>query len=135
MVFARWDPLQNLLVLNERLHDLVHGEGHGWVPPVDIYETQEAYILTAELPGLDRESIRIDASGSRLTISGERPYPSVCCEQYHNVERGFGGFSRSFELPQTFDVDGIEARFQDGVLTVTVPKSPSRQRRIDVQTA
>lgn len=135
MAFARWDPLQNLLALNERLHDLVHAEGRGWIPPVDLYEVEEAYVLTAELPGLGRESIRIDFAGSRLILSGERPHPCVSCEQYHNVERGFGPFSRSFELPQPVDVEHIDARFQDGVLTVTVPKSPSRHRRIDVKTA
>ncbi|MBI1874804.1 MAG: Hsp20/alpha crystallin family protein [Acidobacteria bacterium] len=133
MVFARWDPLQNLLALNERLHELVHAEGRGWIPPVDLYELEEAYVLTAELPGLAREQIRIEIADSRLVLSGERPQPSVSCEQYHNVERGFGPFSRSFDLPQPVDVDRIEARFQDGVLTVTVPKSPARHRRIDVQ--
>ena len=129
VAFARWDPIRDLLI-HQRL-DRFAPDQTGWKPPVDLFETAEAYIVTAELPGLTRDDLRIDFHDSRLTVSGIRRDSGVACEHYHRLERGHGTFSRTFQLPQPIEVEGIVADLRDGVLRVTCPKtSDVEQRRI-----
>ncbi len=136
MAFTRWDPLRDLLALHEQLGHLVGTDAPGWTPPVDLYETADEYVLTAELPGLTREQIDIHAEERRIVIRGARsadPARDIPCEQYHRVERGHGRFSRAFSLPESIDVDGVTADLKDGILTVVIPKARDRAtRRIDV---
>ena len=136
MAFTRWDPLRDLLALHEQLGHLVGTDAPGWTPPVDLYETVDDYVLTAELPGLTREQIDIHAEERRIVIRGARgaaPGRDIPCEQYHRVERGHGRFSRAFSLPEIIEVDGITADLKDGILTITIPKARDRAaRRIDV---
>src|ERR1051325_184849 len=136
VAFTRWDPLRDLLALHEHLGQLVGADAPGWTPPGDLYETAGAYVLTAELPGLSRDQIEIHAEEARIVIRGARaaaPGRDVPCEQYHRVERGHGHFSRAFALPEPIDVDAIAADLQNGVLTITMPKSAGRgTRRITV---
>ena len=136
MAFTRWDPLRDLLALHEQLGHLVGADAPGWTPPVDLYETADEYVLTAELPGLTREQIDIHAEERRIVIRGARgadPGRDIPCEQYHRVERGHGRFSRAFSLPESIDVDGVTADLKDGILTVAIPKARDRgTRRIDV---
>ena len=133
MAFTRWDPLRDLLALQERMERLSGHETAGWTPPVDLYETADAYVVMAELPGLQRSDIEIRFHDGQLTLQGTRPKADVPCERYHRVERGHGGFFRRFALPTSIDPDGIVADLKDGVLTVTVPKSAAAvPRRIDV---
>lgn len=140
MAFTRWDPLRDLLSLQEQLGQLVGHDAPGWTPLVDLYETSAAFVLIAELPGMTRDQIDIHAEDNRISIRGERRAgPSgtrdddVRCEQYHRVERGHGRFSRTFALPDTIDIDGITADLKDGLLTITIPKAPDRAaRRINV---
>src|SRR5690349_13056076 len=136
VAFTRWDPLRDLLALHEQLGHLVGTDAPGWTPPVDLYETPDDFVLTAELPGLTRSEIEIHAEDSRITIRGSRaagPGREIPCEQYHRVERGHGRFSRSFSLPEAIDIDRIAADLKDGVLTITIPKAADRAtRRIDV---
>jgi len=136
VAFTRWDPLRDLLALHEQLGHLVGTDAPGWTPPVDLYETADDYILTAELPGLTRDQIDIHAEERRVVIRGARgvdPARAIPCEQYHRVERGHGRFSRAFSLPETIDVGAITADLKDGVLTITIPKATDRAtRRIDV---
>jgi HSP20 family protein len=133
MAFTRWDPLRDLLALHEQIGQLVGTDAPGWTPPVDLYETASEFVLTAELPGLSRDQIDIQAEGSRLIIRGERAAvlcgPEVGCEQFHRVERGHGHFSRAFSLPEPIDVDAIGADLKDGILTITMPKSAGRGTR------
>jgi HSP20 family protein len=97
-----------------------------------LCETANAFIVTAELPGIARDQVRIDVTDGRITLQGRRD-ARVPCEQYHQVERGHGEFSRSFALPPTVDPEHIGADLRDGVLTITVPKSSDRgPRRVDV---
>ena len=108
MAFTRWDPLRDLLALHEQLGHLVGTDAPGWTPPVDLYETADDYVLTAELPGLTRDQIDIHAEERRIVIRGARgagPGRDIPCEQYHRVERGHGRFSRAFSLPETIDVE------------------------------
>ena len=137
VAFTRWDPLRDLLALHEQIGQLVGTDAPGWTPPVDLYETAAAFVLTAELPGLTRDQIEIHAEENRITIRGARPTgpagKDVPCEQFHRVERGHGRFSRAFSLPDAIDVDGVSADLRDGMLTVTIPKAAGRSaRRVDV---
>jgi HSP20 family protein len=133
---TRWDPLRDLLALHEQLGHLVGTDAPGWTPPVDLYETASEFVLTAELPGLTRDQIDIQAEATRVVIRGARasgPGRDIPCEHYHRVERGHGHFSRAFSLPEPIRVDGMTAELKDGVLTVIIPKSGERgARRIDV---
>lgn len=130
MAFARWDPVGDLLALQRQL-DRFSPDTSGWVPPVDLHETADRYVLVAELPGLQPGDARIAVHDGRLTLSGARR-EGPACQQYHRIERGHGAFSRTFQLPLPVDVDAITADLQDGVLTVTVPKIPDAPRRIRI---
>src|SRR5262245_25171063 len=134
MAFSRWDPIRDLLALHDHIGQLVGTDAPGWTPPVDLFETAGAFVLTAELPGLSRDQIDIHAEESRITIRGERSSGQVSCEQYHRVERGHGRFSRAFVLPEPVDVESVSADLKDGLLTVTIPKAGGRgARRISVE--
>ena len=131
MAFARWDPIRDLLAFQQRL-DRFAGGPSGWTPPVDLHETDDGYVIVAEVPGLRSEDIRIDAADRQITLSGVRPEREGACEQYHRIERGHGSFSRTFQLPQPVDGERISADLRDGVLTVTCPKSEAGARRIQI---
>ena len=132
VAFARWDPIRDLLAIQQRLDRFAPGPA-GWSPPVDLHETADRYVITAEVPGLEREDVRIHVQDGHLTLSGARPERAVACEQYHRIERGHGTFSRTFQLPLAITVEGITADLKDGVLTVVVPKADDpTPRRIRV---
>lgn len=137
MAFTRWDPLRDLLALHEQLGQLVGSDAPGWTPPVDLFETAADYVLTAEVPGLAREQIEIQAEDNRIMIRGERGAGAdhdLACEQYHRIERGHGRFSRAFSLPDPIDVEAVSADLKDGILTVTIPKATARTtRRVTVE--
>ena len=123
VAFARWDPFRDLIAIQHRIERLSAAGPHGWAPAVDLCETATAFIITAELPGLTREQIRISVHDGRLTVQGRRD-ARIACEHYHQVERGHGEFARSFALPPSADAEHIAADLNDGVLTITVPKTP-----------
>lgn len=132
MAFARWDPICDLLAIQQRLDRFRPGPA-GWVPPVDLHETADAYVIIAELPGLRREDVDIHVQDDRVTLEGTRREREMRCEQYHRVERGHGTFSRTFQLPMAVDAERVTADLHDGVLTVTCPKSTdAATRRIQV---
>jgi HSP20 family protein len=104
-------------------------------PETDVVETEKEIRVVTEMPGLKRESIEIDVENNVLTIRGEKREERTEGEQgrWHLAERRYGTFSRSFVLPRDVDAENIQAGFQDGVLTVTVPKSEkARRRRIEI---
>lgn len=123
MVVARWDPFRDLIRIQHGLERLAAHGPQGWAPAVDLCETADAFVFTAELPGLSREQVRIDVHDNRLTLQGRRE-ARVSCEQYHQVERGHGEFCRTFLLPHPVSADGVKADLVDGILTISVPKSP-----------
>jgi HSP20 family protein len=128
--------LSDLRAWQERLERLARSHGESWAPPVDVYETEAAYVLTAEVPGLTREQVRLAVEDSRLTIEGTRPPRAAAAGSvhYHQVERGHGSFRRTFEFAEKIDADGVSADLADGVLTVSVPKVPAMPaRRIEVR--
>jgi HSP20 family protein len=100
-----------------------------WVPPMDIYEIDNNYILNAEIPGVERRDIRIEFSGLKFTIRGERRFEPVCSkESYHRLEGHRGRFHRTFSLPEPVDGNRIKLDLKGGVLHVVLPKSSSTKR-------
>lgn len=124
------DPLRDLLSLSEpieRLDRHSDRDGAGWLPPVDVYETPDRYIVTAELPGMVRRDIEIDAHEEGLTLRGRRSDAGVPAHAYVRIERGQGAFERRFMFADPIDVEQIAAEFRDGVLTITIPKAASKR--------
>jgi HSP20 family protein len=131
VAFARWDPLRDLLAIQQRLDRFAPGPT-GWHPPVDLHETADAYVLTAELAGVLESDVSVQATEHAVTLSGLRRERPRSCEQYHRLERGHGEFSRRFEMPVRIEADQITAAMRDGVLTITCPKADAVSRRIDI---
>lgn len=101
-----------------------------WMPPVDIQETADAYRLVAELPGLTREDINITLENNVLRLSGERKFEKdVKKDGYQRVERTYGTFARAFTLPSQVNQDKVEASFENGLLTIVVPKAEQAKPR------
>jgi HSP20 family protein len=132
VAFTRWDPLQDLLALHERINRLASTDEPGWMPPVDLRETADRYILTAEVSGLAQEDIQIQIQDGKLSLRGERRPREAQSERFERVERGHGRFARTYVLPHPVQADGISADLRDGVLVVLIPKA-SDLRRIDVR--
>ena len=132
--FTRWETLRDMLALHEEIGQLVGTDAPGWTPPVDLSETADGFVLTAELPGLSRDQIDIHAEERRIVIRGERVGSQSPCEHYHRVERGHGRFSRAFALREPINVDAVSADLEDGLLTITLPKVRGTDaRRIHVK--
>lgn len=128
-----WDPMRDLLIMQERLDSLFGQATPGWMPQVDLYETAAAYVVAAELPGLAREDFDIEVDRNTLTLKGRRPAPAVNPQRYQQLESGQGPFSRSFRFADDIESEQINAEFKDGVLTITVPKiAKPAARKIDV---
>lgn len=112
-------------------------EGSFAAPAIDFAEDEKAYHLTAELPGLSDKDINLMLSDDLLTITGEKREEKEQQEKnYHYSERRFGSFRRAVQLPQHIDRDKIEANFKNGVLNVTLPKTPDamrRQKKIEIK--
>ena len=125
-----WDRFRDIMALQDRLSAR---DGAGWRPSVDVYETEQCYVVSAELPGVKRDDIHIEMRESELTIRGERREEAVPANAYHQMERLQGPFTRTFMFSEPIDPEAINAEFVDGVLTVKVPKAARPEpRRIDV---
>lgn len=104
--------------------------GNGWFPAVDVTEDAQAYRVALELPGVKASDVKVEVDGNRLTVSGDK---KVEVDTPTRSERRYGSFSRVFTLPETVDTNGIDARSQDGVLTITLPKvEKAKPRQIAV---
>jgi HSP20 family protein len=108
-----------------------------WTPPCDIFETEKEVAVKAELPGIEKEDVRVSVENSILTLTGERRFEQeVRRENYTRVECNHGEFMRGFSLPNTVDPNRIHAEFINGMLTVTLPKREEAQpRQITVNVA
>ena len=106
-----------------------------WAPRTDMVETPDNYEIRLDLPGLSKDDLKINMQERQLTVSGERRHEARNeGDEYVRVERAFGHFHRSFTLPQSIQENNIEASYQDGVLTITVPKAEeSKPRQIEIQ--
>jgi HSP20 family protein len=135
MALTRWDPFRDLVNLQERMNRLFEDSMArskttdeemamgAWTPSVDIFETPEIVVLKADLPGIEQKDIDVRIENNTLTLRGERKFLKETTEEdYHRIERSYGTFSRSFQLPGTIDQEGIKATHKDGVLEVVLPK-------------
>lgn len=105
----------------------------GWQPAIDIHENEKEIVLEAELPGINMEDVKITVESGILTIKGEKKYKKEE-NKYFRAERVHGSFLRSFSLPSSIDLEKISASYEDGVLTVKVPKKPENiPRQIEVK--
>jgi HSP20 family protein len=121
----------------DRVFDAFFGQtdqGRRWVPPMDLVEADEHFILKADLPGLTEADVNIEVQDGTLTISGERKAEREQRERgWYRIERSFGSFNRSLTLPDGVDPDSIDASFSDGVLEIRIPKPAERKpRRISI---
>jgi HSP20 family protein len=128
-----WDPLRELLSLQDRLGRLDVRQP-GWNPPIDVYETEDRYVVAAELPGLTREQIRIDLREGELTLAGHRPEEGIPAHAYQQMERLQGPFARTFVFADPIDAERVSAELTAGVLVVVVPKAARPgARRVEVK--
>ncbi len=145
MAIIRWDPFRDLVTLREKMNRLfeeaysARGEerdlvSSSWTPSVDIYETENALFLNAEVPGIKNDDIEIKIEDNTLTLKGERKFEKETKEEnYHRVERAYGSFYRSFSLPAYIDQNKIEAEHENGVLKITMPKKlEAKPRQVKV---
>ena len=133
MPLVPWDPFRNLITLQDRMNRLfdesLQRQGPDaldrgiWTPPVDIYETDSELVLVAEVPGMGEEDVEVEVRDNSLVLKGERKMEKdVNKESYHRVERAYGGFLRTFTLPQSVDATKISATYNKGILEVKMPK-------------
>jgi HSP20 family protein len=142
MTLVRWNPGRELASMEidrlNRMFEDFYGTARGWVPAVDIYETNtHEFVIKAELPEMKREDITVTFEQNVLTLTGER---KASFEDdngtYHRSERAHGRFTRSFTLPATVDAARISASYKDGVLTVRVPeREDAKPKQITVDVA
>lgn len=118
-------------------HDGVFQGTRGVYPAVNLHESDEGYVLTAELPGVSPENISVSIESATVTLTGERKieYPVGEGVAIHRRERQSGSFRRAFELPSEIDLEAAKATHKNGVLTLVLPKSPAaRPRQITIET-
>ena len=148
MRLVRFDPFRDLRALHRRM-DRVFNETivqrtdesadeplqASWVPVVDVHESDKEITLRAELPGLTDEDVELTVDQGRLTVQGEKTLEKEDTNgKYRRVESHYGAFYRSFPLPDSIDQDNIAARFDNGVLSVTLPKTEAaKPKKIAVQ--
>ncbi len=146
MAIVRWEPFRDLVASQDRFNRLFNDtfsrfldEGdwgaRGWVPAVDIYETEHNVVLKAELPGVDPKDVEARVEDGTLYLKGERKFENeVKQENLHRVERSYGSFIRSFALPGSVDAEKVSAEYKDGILTLTMPKrEESKPKTIKIQ--
>ncbi len=141
---APWDPLRELSGLKERLNRLVEtalrrggtpegAELAGWVPAVDLREERDAFVITAEIPGVARDDISLRVEGRAVTLAGDRRQAREARGADHlRVERSYGAFSRTFHLTAGVDETAVKANLRQGVLEVRLPKA-TRERTSPVR--
>lgn len=141
MAIIRWDPFRDMVTLREKMNRLFEDMFTGraddkevaataWAPSVDIYETENELVMTAEVPGINDKDVEIKIEDNTLTLKGERKFEKQTKEEnYHRIERSYGSFYRSFTLPSSIDPDKIHAEHENGILKITMPKRPELKPR------
>ncbi len=153
MALVRWEPARELQTIQQEMNRLFNtffdapastsGGGNGgnvtrrWIPAMDLVETEDHFVLRADLPGMSEDDVKIEFEDGTLTVSGERrDEHKEEAEGYYRFERAFGGFSRSLTLPDGIDPAKVAASFEDGVLEVRIPKPEERQpHRVQIEGA
>jgi len=148
MALVRWEPVRELTSLQDEMNrlfsrflDAPGGDSQPqlqrWVPAMDLVETDEDFVLRADLPGMTEEDVKIELEDNVLTVSGERKSDhETKGEGFYRIERASGGFYRSLTLPEGVDPEGIQAQFDRGVLEVRIPRPEQRKpRRVAINVA
>jgi HSP20 family protein len=143
---VRWDPFRDLVSIQDELNRLFGRTFTGgepmrptatgsWMPAMDVYETEGSIVAKLELPGIEPREVDVAVEDQTLTVTGKREFSSETNEEnYHRVERRYGSFVRSITLPQTADVEKVSASFDQGVLTIEVPKvERARPKKIEIK--
>ena len=146
-IVTRWEPRRGLTTLQDQINRLFsdsfdrtgeEGSLTAWAPAVDIYETEHELVVKADLPDIDPKDLDIRVENNILTIRGERKFEKQVNEdKYLRVERSYGSFARSFTLANTVNAEAIKADYQNGVLTLTIPKreeAEPKQIKVNVAT-
>ena len=135
MAITRWRPFRDVVSVQDemsRLFEDVFGQRPArvewtdgvWNPSVDVTEDKDSVVVKAEMPGLNKDDIKISVQDSILTLKGEKKQEKEEKEiDYHRIERSYGSFCRSFQLPTTVRADKIKANYKDGVLSIILPKT------------
>jgi HSP20 family protein len=138
MTLEKWEPFRDLMAMQDRMtrligetlsrigkEDIVRGV---WSPPVDIFERGNEVVLKVDLPEVTQDEIDIRVEGNTLTIQGERRFIKDASEEnYIQIERPYGTFRRTFNLPRMIDQEGIKASYKDGVLRIVLPREQEIQ--------
>jgi HSP20 family protein len=143
---VRWDPFRDLVSIQDELNRLFGrtftggesmrpGAAGSWMPAMDVFETEGSFVAKLELPGIEPGDVDVAVEDHVLTVTGAREFSSEASEEsYHRVERRYGSFTRSITLPQTADVDKVNASFDKGVLTIEVPKvERAKPKKIEIK--
>jgi HSP20 family protein len=130
----RFDPFRDIEELTQRLDRAFYGQQGSsqsarFAPPVDVHEDEQGLELTLDLPGVQTEQVQIEAENQTLTIQAERKYERKEGRTAHRVERASGTFFRTFSVPAKYDLSKVEASFEHGTLTLSIPRSEASQRR------
>jgi HSP20 family protein len=149
MALVRFNPMRDLLEVEREFNKLFNSFGRRfldsdgkeelenvvWMPLSDITESKDSFSIKMDIPGIKKDDVKISYSDGQLSISGERKEEKESSDTtYHRVERTYGKFYRSFNLPQKIKYDQIEAVFNDGQLLITVPKSEeAKPKEIDIK--
>jgi HSP20 family protein len=145
MALVRWEPARELNTIQSEMNRLFDtffapagtpgsSAPRRWVPAMDLVETDDHFVLRADLPGLSEADVKIEVADNVLSVSGERRYEHEAKKDgFYRLERGSGAFARSLTLPEGIDEESIEASFDKGVLEVRIPKPVERKpRRVEI---
>jgi HSP20 family protein len=146
MALVRWEPVREISSIQSEMNRLFNsffdtptppngGTARRWLPAMDVVETDDHFVLTADLPGLGEEDVNIEIEENVLTVSGERKAEhEEKREGFVRVERSYGSFRRSLTLPEGVDAEAVSANFDKGVLEIRIPKPEQRKpRKVEIQ--
>ncbi len=147
MNLIKWDPFRELEDVSSRLNRIFGRTSArtasdndmlavaDWMPSVDISETDAAYLIKGEVPGVNKDDVKVTVQDGMLTIQGERKQEKEeKGKKFHRVECNYGSFMRSFRVPDDADESAVKAEFKDGMLNVTLPKSAkAKPKSIEVK--
>jgi len=139
-MLVKFDPFKEIRELERRIYNTIPVQTENaistFTPSVNTREDEKGYYIEIDLPGVKKEDINIDLNDKVLTVSGERKFKEeVKKENYYKIETAFGKFERSFSIPEDADIDNIEAKSENGVLEIFIPKikKEAPKKRIEIK--
>lgn len=138
-MLVKWNPFGSMLTDEAFLDDFFRTDlparFNGFEPKIDIRETDKSYVIEAELPGLEKDDFKLTVEDGVLTLEGEKKMEhEEKNENYYRAERSYGSFKRSFRLSEEIDSKNIDAKYKNGILSVTLPKTEkAKPKAVDVK--